>query len=173
MLQMATTVSLILQRTHFIKNKRILLFTDLVIYALCGSSHSFQLICSCLCVFVSASTHTWTTLQAYACVCAAFTASEQARNPTAFIFPPCLILFHIVILHSRCNIPLFRNPTINHLNCCWQTSKSFRLAAHFLSISNTQVDSNTKEQKLQHGVCVCVRMSVAQCVDVLCVWLRG
>lgn len=153
--QMATTVSLILQRTHFTRNKRILLFTDLVIYALCGFSHSFQFICSCLCVFVSASTHMWMTLQAYACACAAFTASEQGRNQIAFWgFFFCLMLFHIVILHSRCNILLFRNPTINHLNCCWQTSKSFRLAAHFLSISNTQVDSSTKEQKLQNAVCV-------------------
>lgn len=108
------------------------------------------------------------------CMCLCSIHSIRAgQEPDCIYFSPCLILFHIVILHSRCNILLFRNPTINHLNCCWQTSKSFRLAAHFLSISNTQVDSNTKEQKLQHGVCVCVRMSVAQCVDALCVWLRG
>lgn len=39
--QTATTVSLILGRTHFTRNKRIALSTDLVIYALCGSSHPF------------------------------------------------------------------------------------------------------------------------------------
>lgn len=47
------------------------------------------------------------------------------------------------------------NTTINHLNYCWQTSKRFWLAAHFLSISNTQVGRNTKEQKLQKDVRLC------------------
>lgn len=108
------------------------------------------------------------------CMCLRSVHSTRAgQKPECIYFSPCLILFHIVILHSRCNILLFRNPTINHLNCCWQTSKSFRLAAHFLSISNTQVDSNTKEQKLQHGVRVSVRLSVAECVDVLCGVVEG
>lgn len=52
--------------------------------------------------------------------------------------------FHIVIPHSQRNILLFRKPTINHLNCCWQTSKRFSLAAHFLSITNTQAHSDTE-----------------------------
>lgn len=164
--QMATTVSLILQRTHFARNKRILLFTDLVIYALCGFSHSFQFICSCLCVFVSASTHMWMTLQAYACACAAFTASEQGRNPIALFFFPAWC----------CSKLLFY--TLDAISCYLETQlsiisivagkpqRALGLAAHFLSISNTQVDGNTKEQKLQNAVCVCVSLSAAECVDV-------
>lgn len=52
--QMETTVSLILRRTHFTRNKCILLFTDFVIYALCGFCHSFRFICLCLCASLSA-----------------------------------------------------------------------------------------------------------------------
>lgn len=59
------------------------------------------------------------------CARAAFIGAGQK---TDCVF---LMLFHIVILSSGCNIPLFRNPTINHLNCCWQTSKCFDLLLIF------------------------------------------
>lgn len=87
-------------------------------------------------------------LLAYACVHVPVQQSQLlswAENHDCIF---SLMLSHIVIPRSICNILLFRNPTINHLNYCWQTSKRFWLAAHFLSISNTQVGRNTKEQKL-------------------------
>lgn len=59
--QMATAASLILQRAHFTRNKPILLFTDLVIYALCGFSLSLQLVFICVffCFLLSALAHTY------------------------------------------------------------------------------------------------------------------
>lgn len=152
--QTATTVSLILQRAHFARNKRILLFTVLVIYALCGFAQSFQLICSRLCFQrrLNAYVDDFTSICICAFACAAFAAAEQGRKDIFYFIFFCLMLFHVVIPHSRCNILLFRNPTINHLNCCWQNSKRCRPAAHFLSISNTQVDRNTKEQKLKNAL---------------------
>ena len=79
--QMATTVSLILQRTHFTRNKCILLFTDLVIYALCGFSCSFQFIYLCLYVCVSSvcqclrvCVEDFTSICICACARAVFTA---------------------------------------------------------------------------------------------------
>lgn len=129
-LQLKTAASLIPQITHFTRNKCILLFTDFLFCAFCG----FFLSSLFANAYVCAHSH------------AAFTAS---KNPDCVL---SLTMFHIVILCSRCNIRLFRNPTINHLSYCWQTSKRFWLAAHFLSISNTQVDRNTKEEKLQSDV---------------------
>lgn len=110
-------------------------------------------------VFSSALQCTWMTLQVY--------EYEHVQKPmNAFFMLP--MLFHFVIPHSRCNILLFSSPTINLLNCCWHTSKCFRLAAHSLSISNTQVDGNRKEMGLQNILCVCchVFMSAVKCVHV-------
>lgn len=79
----------------------------------------FALICSCLCVS-SAHVDDFTSI----CMCLCSIHSIRAgQEADCIYFSPCLILFHIVILHSRCNILLFRNPTINHLNCRWQTSE--------------------------------------------------
>lgn len=117
-------------------------------------------------VFVSACMSVQKTLQAYVYEHVPVQRSQHLNSVENHDCVFSLMLFHIVILRSRCNILLFRNPTINHLNYCWQTSKRFWVAAHFLSISNTQVDRNTKEQKLQkvvHVLCVCG--SAAECVN--------
>lgn len=121
------------------------------------ASHNLSSLFAHVCVFTGASTHIWMTLQAYAFVHLPVRHSQHLSRAEKkwffFFFFSCLMLFH-VIPHSRCNILLFRNPAINHLNCGWQNSKRCRPAARFLSISNTQVDRNTKEQKLKNALCV-------------------
>lgn len=120
---------------------------------LCFLSHSLQFIRQCLCVFVSTRTraragvHVWTTLQAYASAHVAVPHWQHlswAENRLPFL--PDTVSRCYFMLQMQHPASIYKNPTINHLNCCWQTSKHVRLAAHFLSISNTQVDRNTKEQ---------------------------
>lgn len=129
---------------------------------LCTLFCSLQFICQCLCVCLSAPARTyrcrWVYKHMHLCVCMRCAHSIWAEHDCVLT----LMLFHIVILCSRCNILLFRNPTINHLNYCWQTSKRFRLAAHFLSISNTQVDRIT-----ECCVFVCVRVAASVIVEKL------
>lgn len=137
---------LILGRPRFTKNKCILL-SDFFSFFI--SMH-----------IVDSSQFTWQHLFVGACECEYTGICIQACSLWAFAAEnpdcvPSLMLLHIVIPRSRCNMRLFRNPTINHLNYCQQTSKRLPLAAHFISISNTLTDRNTKEQKL-HWDMLCV-----------------
>lgn len=88
-------------------------------------------------------------LQAYAYVHVA--AFKLSRKPRCVLDAVSTLSFCALDAISS----YLENTTINHLNYCWQTSKRFWLAAHFLSISNTQVGRNTKEQKLQKDVRLC------------------
>lgn len=90
-------------------------------------------------------------LQAYAYVHVAHAAFKLSRKPRCLLDAVSTLSFCALDAISS----YLENTTINHLNYCWQTSKRFWLAAHFLSISNTQVGRNTKEQKLQKDVHLC------------------
>lgn len=145
--QVATAVSIIFWRTSFT----------------CINGHHYLPICLCmdsvdshtlsslfslyLCVFISASAHMLMILQARTYV------QEHVFFFVFCIFPDwyCSAFLFDSLDAIACYL---ENSTINHLNCCWQTSKHFRHPARFLPISNTQVDVHTKEQKLQNDVCV-------------------
>lgn len=90
-------------------------------------------------------------LRAYAYVHVAHAAFKLSRKPRSLLDAVSTLSFCALDAISS----YLENTTINHLNYCWQTSKRFWLAAHFLSISNTQVGRNTKEQKLQKDVHLC------------------
>lgn len=80
------------KRTHFTRNKCILLFTDLVIYALCGFFYSFQFICQCLCVCFLAPAYTcrcrWVYKHMHLCVCPRSVHSIWAELKTMIAFSP-------------------------------------------------------------------------------------
>lgn len=91
-LQMETTVSLILQRSHFTRNKSVLLFTDFVIYALCGFFPVYVLVFMCALVspcIEGVDTDELTSI----CICAC--GGVQAEQKTASC-PWCC--FHILSL---------------------------------------------------------------------------
>lgn len=138
-------------KNRFTRNKCTLLFT-LSLSMRFVSCHTRSSLFAYVYVFSSALRCTWMTLQVYE-----YEHVQKPMNAFSFMLP---MLFHFVIPHSRCNILLFRSPTINLLNCCWHTSKCFRLAVHSLSISNTQVDGNRKEMGLQNILCVVLRVYV-------------
>lgn len=100
--QMATTASLILQRSHFTRNKCILLFTDLVIYALCGFSHPFQFIlpafyeCVCQRLYVCGDADEFTSIRTCAmCPCSNHSFWAEQKSMIAFSPWCCLtLLFH-------------------------------------------------------------------------------
>lgn len=108
--QMATAASLILQRAHFTRNKPILLFTDLVIYALCGFSLSLQLVCICVFFcFFSVSARTYVRADDIYKRMHPRVSPARRRSVAEYRLRfSCLMPFHIVILRSRCNILLFR-----------------------------------------------------------------
>lgn len=90
--------------------------------------------------------------------------------------PVLRLNFRIVIPLAGFNFLPFREATINHPNCCWQTSKRFSGAAHFLSISNTQMDGDVDGRGIRKCIYVCaftVRVCVGGWVFVfVCVCLQ-
>lgn len=130
------------QTAHFIKNKCFLLFSDFLICALCGFAHSFLVNSFRRRLSVPSSVSGRDRVHS----CSTSWHMSQTQKVRWRSHPPMLL--RIAVLLSKCGTRLFRKSAINHLGYCWQTSKRVRLAAHFLSITNTRVQRNTKEQEL-------------------------
>lgn len=150
--QMAAALSLILRRTLFTRNKCILLFTDLVIYALCGFSHSLWLICPCWCVFL------WLYQHMHLCVCLCSLPSVWAVKRLS------LALFHIVILCSSCNILLFRKTQLSIISIvAGKLQSAFDLLLIFfllVTLKWIEIQRSRNYRTTCVPACVCLRQSV-------------
>lgn len=98
-------MSLILGRTHFTRNKRIALSTDLVIYALCGSSHFFP---AYLLLFM----------------CFHQRARQRLDNLCSFYsIDGCIFFFFFFLLPARWSSTLLFH-TLDAISCCLESQLS-------------------------------------------------
>lgn len=90
------------------------------------------------------------------CVCACARAAFPGPRPVQHFLPDAVSHCYSTLWMQY---PAIQKPNYQSSQLFLANLKAPRLAAHFLSISNTQVDRNTEECKLQNDACVCVCLS--------------